>query len=273
MKFLVEPLLNAPAPGWSHDLPAPKELPSLEPSPNLMPQSPLHVDDVYLELARNTVRTRGGTIWVAILLAPFMPVTVFELLQYTTVAGPADLLVILALGLAFLSVLWMVVFSWRIDTAPPRNEPIRFNRARRKVYVYRFHYAALRPFSRTAWFTRAEVYDWDDLRAEACSIYGPMGSGGLIETVSIAVVEPGTNLVIDRFQFVHGGLEGEMYWALAQLYMQQGPQALPKFERPPRDWNNEKVIFNLARRLAPKVQWPEDLDLESRTAPSETGEV
>ena len=39
-------------------------------------------------------------------------------------------------------------------------------------------------------------------------------------------------------------------------------------EIPPRDWNNEKIRFNLARRLAPKVHWPEAIDLESRSAPS-----
>uniref|UniRef100_UPI0030D77442 DUF6708 domain-containing protein n=1 Tax=Pseudomonas sp. RL_105y_Pfl2_101 TaxID=3088708 RepID=UPI0030D77442 len=53
----------------------------------------------------------------------------------------------------------------------------------------------------------------------------------------------------------------------AQLFMQQGPQALPTFSRPPRDWNNEDVSFNLARRLAPKVRWPTEIDLESRTGP------
>jgi hypothetical protein len=157
-----------------------------------------------------------------------------------------------------------------MDTAAPRDEPIRLNRARQKLYVYRFHYDGYRIFSRTAWFTKAEVYDWVDLRAEACSIYGPMGSGGLIQTVTVAVVKPGTNRVLDRFHFAHGGLEGEMYWAMAQIYMQQGPHALPKFDRPPRDWNNEKITFNLARYLAPKVKWPEAMDLESRTAPDQT---
>ena len=44
-------------------------------------------------------------------------------------------------------------------------------------------------------------------------------------------------------------------------------EALPAFPRPPRDWNNEDVSFNLARRLAPKVRWPAELDLESRTEP------
>ncbi|MGH8486222.1 MAG: DUF6708 domain-containing protein, partial [Pseudomonas sp.] len=112
-----------------------------------------------------------------------------------------------------------------------------------------------------------EVYNWDDLRAEACSVYGPMGTGGLIESVTLAVVEPGTNKVLDRFHFAHGILQGEMYWAMAQLFMQQGPEALPEFEYYPRDWNNEESTFNLARRFAPKVQWPHAMDLESRTAP------
>jgi hypothetical protein len=94
-----------------------------------------------------------------------------------------------------------------------------------------------------------------------------MGSGGLIETVSLALVKPGTNNVLDRFHFAHGGLEAEMYWALAQLYMQQGPDALPDFDRPPRDWNNDDVTLNFARYLAPKVKWPEAMDIESRTAP------
>jgi hypothetical protein len=154
-----------------------------------------------------------------------------------------------------------------MDIEAPRDEPIRFNRIRRKVYVYRFHHDGRRPFSRTAWGVRPEVYNWDDLRAEACSVYGPMGTGGLIETVTLAVVKPGTNNVIDRFHFAHDIQQGEMYWAMAQLFMQQGPQALPTFPRPPRDWNNEPVTFNLARRLAPKVKWPHDMDIESRTGP------
>jgi hypothetical protein len=167
----------------------------------------------------------------------------------------------------FITALWFGIYAWRMDVQPPLDEPIRFNRLRHKVYVYRFHHDGLRPFSRSAWGVRTEVYDWADLRAEVCSVYGPMGTGGLIESVSIAVVKPGTHLVIDRFHFAHGTMQGEMYWAMALLFMQQGPQALPQFPRPPRDWNNEDVSFNLARRLAPKVQWPADMDLESRTAP------
>ena len=270
MDFLTEPALDRPAPGWSHDLPKPSDTPSAHPCSRLIFNFPNHMDEIYLELPRSTVRTRGIMVWLAISLTLVGIVDLYMILHYAVSSQNIKFLILLILIITVFILVYSVGLIWRLDTTPPRDEPIRFNRARRKVYVYRFHYAALRPFSRKAWFTRAEVYDWADLRAEACSIYGPMGSGGLVETVSLAVVRPGTNEVLDRFHFAHGGLQGEMYWALAQIYMQQGPEALPKFDRPPRDWNNEKITFNLARHLAPKVKWPEAIDLESRTAPDQT---
>ncbi|WPP01759.1 DUF6708 domain-containing protein [Pseudomonas sp. HR96] len=154
-----------------------------------------------------------------------------------------------------------------MDLHAPVDEPIRFNRARRKIYVYRFHHCGLKPLSSTAWGVRVEVYDWDNLHAEFCSVYGPMGTGGLVETVSLAIRDPENGELVDRFLFGHRGYEAEMYWAIAQIFMQQGPGALPKFDQPPRDWNNEPQFFNIARRFAPRVCWPADIDIESRTAP------
>jgi len=263
----TSPLLDKPAPGWKHDLPGPNESPSIEPYAPVLSNPPNHVDDVYLELARATMRVRGvGVLCATFIFAMTVFFAIFLTMIHASSPAPSPLsfmimeLVLIGIGI------WLGTYLWRMDVAAPRDEPIRFNRSRRKVYVYRFHRDGLRPFSRSAWGARAEVYDWDSLRAEACSVYGPMGSGGLIETVTLAVVKPGTHHVIDRFHFAHEIQQGEMYWAIAQLFMQQGPQALPQFPRPPRDWNNEDVTFNLARRLAPKVQWPADIDLESRSA-------
>lgn len=266
--LFTTPLLDKPAPGWKRDLPAPNESPSTEPYPLVLSNPPNHVDGVYLELARATMRVRGVGVWLTpfiCLLSLGFPATLVAFAIKDNNAPPASLVLVALLG--FITASWLGTYFWRMDTQAPRDEPIRFNRARRKIYVYRFHHDGLRPFSRTAWGVRVDVFDWDDLRAEACSIYGPMGSGGLIETVTLAVVKPGTHQVIDRFHFAHEIQQGEMYWAMAQLFMQQGPQALPTFPRPPRDWNNEDVRFNLARRLAPKVQWPAEIDLQSRTAP------
>ncbi|SDV01202.1 hypothetical protein SAMN05216558_1806 [Pseudomonas vancouverensis] len=266
--IFTTPLLSKPVPGWKYDLPGPNEAPSTEPYPPVLSNPPNHVDDVYLELARATLRMRGVGVLCAIsIFAMTVYLSVFLIMVESSSPVSTPLLIIIVVLSTIGFTIWLGTYFWRMDVAGPRDEPIRFNRARRKVYVYRFRHDGLRLFSRSAWGTRAEVYDWDDLRAEACSVYGAMGTGGLIETVTMAVVKPGTNQVTERFHFAHDFQQGEMYWAMAQLFMQQGPQALPTFPRPPRDWNNEDVSFNLARRLAPKVQWPADLDLESRTAP------
>ncbi|MNQ84995.1 hypothetical protein D3C85_1001410 [compost metagenome] len=262
------PLLDKPAPGWKHDLPSPNSPPIRKPNPSVLSNPPNYVDDIYLELPRSTLRMRGVGAWIAILflLMSFISVAIW-ITAVVTIGGLPEFALNLFGFIAFTASLWGAVYMWRMDTEAPRNEPIRFNRLRRKVYVYRFHHDGGKPFSRSAWGIRPVAYDWDDLHAEACGVYGPMGTGGSIQTVTLAALKPGTHEVIDRFLFAHEIQQGEMYWAMAQLFMQQGPHALPTFPYPPRDWNNEDVSFNLARRLAPKVQWPAEMDLESRTAP------
>ncbi|NWL76217.1 hypothetical protein DM872_05090 [Pseudomonas taiwanensis] len=155
----------------------------------------------------------------------------------------------------------------RTGIAFPRDEPIRFNRKRGKVYVYRFHSGG--PISRKGWGVRPVVFNWDDLRAEAWTRSAPTTTAVPIVAwgVDIAVVEPGTNHVIDRFQLAGTNVYGEHMWAMARAFMNLGPEALPKYPRPPRDWNNDVPWYNLALRLAPKVQWPADMDRESRIAP------
>jgi hypothetical protein len=59
------PLLDKPAPGWKRDLPGPNEDPSVEPYPPVLSNPPNHVGNVYLELARATMRIRGVGIWMA----------------------------------------------------------------------------------------------------------------------------------------------------------------------------------------------------------------
>ncbi|MGP4954726.1 hypothetical protein ACTXKW_05115, partial [Pseudomonas helleri] len=62
------PLLDKPAPGWKRDLPEPNEPPSIEPYPPVLTNPPNHVDDVYLELARATMRMRGIGVWLALFI-------------------------------------------------------------------------------------------------------------------------------------------------------------------------------------------------------------
>lgn len=262
------PLLDKPAPGWKRDLPGPNQQPLVSLDPNWLMTPPNHFDHVYLELARSTLRVRGVLACAGITIFSMTTALAWFLIHVIFFDGNFYLFGPGLAGLATAIVgICLGIYYLRMDLEMPRSEPIRFNRLRRKVYVYRFHHNGLRPFSRSAWGVRPEVYSWDDLHAEACSAYGPLGTGGLIENITLTVLKPGTREVLDRFIFAHDIDHGEEYWAMAQLFMQQGPQALPTFFHSPRDWNNEDARFNLARRFAPKVQWPADMDLESRTAP------
>ncbi|WPP02230.1 DUF6708 domain-containing protein [Pseudomonas sp. HR96] len=269
MRIKKQPLLHPRHPGWKKDLSAPNELPGKVFSTEFISNPPNYFDEIYLELPRGTLNFRGPLAIISIVMMVFLTVAgafLFDALLFCTrsfegltISLFVHCLLLLATGTA--------IWGWRLDTECPRDEPIRFNRVRRKVYVYRFRSNAFRLFSRTEWGVHVDVFDWDDLHAEYCSAYGPMGSGGKIEFVMLAVREPGTNIARDRFKFAGSQEDGESYWAIAQLFMQQGPHAIPAFDRPPRDWNNEDDTLNIARRLAPKVKWPEDIDLESRTAP------
>ncbi|MBN3858019.1 hypothetical protein G3N59_32000 [Paraburkholderia sp. Ac-20340] len=149
---------------------------------------------------------------------------------------------------------------------PPRDLPLRFNRLRRKVYVYGFHSVWWNPFTR--WYVTTTSYDWDDLRAEKWKVRAATANGGLIikEGVSIAVVRPGTNEVIERFDLSTRAANTSNVWAYVCHYMQHGRQGLDPGEVEPHD-ANDVPPYNLALRLAPRVEWPADMDAESRSAP------
>ncbi len=161
---------------------------------------------------------------------------------------------------------WAVCVFYRADVSAPRSLPLRFNRLRRKVYVYDFHSVWWNPFTR--WYVTTASYDWDDLRAEKWKVRGATAGGAPIikEGVSIAVVKPGTNDVITRFLLSSTAANTSNLWAYVCSYMQNGIEGLDPDHAEPRD-PNDVAPYNLALRLAPKVEWPADMDRESRTAP------
>ena len=169
----------------------------------------------------------------------------------------------LMFGLSVPFGVWSVLFFWRFDVAPPRDQPLRFNRARQRIYAYNFNYRWWNPFER--WRVEPVAYDWSQVRAERWLKRGATGNGVVIKGgVVLSIVKPGTNQVIDRFPLTTMGAD-EHAWAYICTYMQQGPDALPSPD-PPKD-HNDVLWCNIALLLAPKVKWPADMDLESRTEP------
>ncbi|WP_343074218.1 DUF6708 domain-containing protein [Chitinivorax tropicus] len=90
-----------------------------------------------------------------------------------------------------------VVFG-RLDLFSYRDEPILFNRASRKLHIFRRRFKWTRPFSR--WPVVIDTYDWDCVRGE---VKGGAVLMGTVPTTRfqlyLAIADrPGSDTIIDR---------------------------------------------------------------------------
>ncbi len=255
---MKKPLLTPPCPGWKEDLPNSYKHPLFNIS--IGSKTPNHQDAIYMEIPRPAVSPRGIASALAALVSPTFLYGTYEIL----LTNPVPSFKSLTLDIATLSILcWLLLVGFRMDISPPRDLPIRFNRPRQRVYAYNYKYRWWNPFG--AWEVVPISYDWSQVRAERWSQTGAV-SGGLIFKwgVELSIIKPGTNKVIDRFNL--STMDADVHtWAYICTYMQEGPDALPP-PGPPKD-HNDVLWCEFALRLAPKVSWSPEMDLESRTAP------
>ena len=262
MNKMKWPKLVPPCLGWQEDLPGPDEQPVV--TPDLGFDTPNYQDEVLLELSRAPAIVRGVVIW----FAPVMTIFLFVLLWLViSIEQPFDFELWVMFGFGLLVTVWSICFSVRVETAPPRDLPLRFNRARQRLYAYNFKCRWWNPFEE--WRVVPVAYDWSQVRAERWkrNHFNAQGRITIELGVELSIVKPGTNQVIDRLPLTAMGAIGAdaHAWAYVCTYMQQGPEALPP-PGPPRD-HNDVLWCNVAMLLAPKVEWPAEMDLESRTAP------
>ncbi|MFK0311660.1 DUF6708 domain-containing protein [Pseudomonas sp. NPDC090233] len=259
--------------GWKYNLPSSKALIQTGSTPTNIYHTPNHIDDNFIEIPRSPLKLRG--YWLVI--SPiFFTLAIILYFTYPAKATTNNFEYATTDLFIFLIGAILVAPYIRMELECPRDQPIRFNRHRRKVYFYQYRFDQLQPFGRKKWGIKPVVYDWDDLTAEAYRLYLPLGYGGLKEWVMLSVRKPGTDEVIDRVFFTDDINKGEQYWDVVRLFMHQGPEALPNFVDSPRDFDESPnpgacenaVHRNTFDRFAPKVKWPAAMDLESRTAPS-----
>ena len=255
---MKKPELVPPCSGWQEDLPHPDEMVIVAPALGF--DTPNHQDEIYLELPRAFALIRGLLVWFALILSFMLVDMLWSDLSTKRTLRHEELLEI---GCFVLFGIWSILMFWKFDVAPPRDQPLRFNRARQRLYAYNFKFRWWNPFER--WWVEPVAYDWSQVRAERWLKRGATMDGAVIKGgVVLSIVKPGTNEVIDRFPLTTMGAD-QHAWAYVCTYMQQGPDALPPPGRP-KDHNNV-MEHNIALLLAPKVKWPADMDLESRTAP------
>ncbi|MCU1734445.1 MULTISPECIES: DUF6708 domain-containing protein, partial [unclassified Pseudomonas] len=201
---------------------------------------------VFLELPRGFALIRGLMVWFAPAQIIMTGGMLWLFLSDWRELSPEEW-IMFVFG-AFVGV-WSLLLCVKFDAVPPRDQPLRFNRTRQRLYAYNFNYRWWNPFER--WRVEPVAYDWPQVRAERWLKRGATSHGVVIKGgVVLSIVRPGTNEVIDRFPLTTMGADAHA-WAYICTYMQQGPDALPP-PGPPKDHND--VGLNIALLLAPKVK-------------------
>ncbi|WP_238349317.1 DUF6708 domain-containing protein [Pseudomonas putida] len=252
--------------GWKYDLPSPLMPPELECSITEVFPPPTQINKIFLDLPLSRIPFRGilSIAGLAILLTS-AAISAFLAIHF--IASPrTDHTLIIQLMLAWIATFYLLTPYIRLDLMLPRNEPIRFNRCRQKVYFYHYRFDRIRPLGRKSWGVKPVTYEWNTITAEYYRVYLPMGHGGVVEKVMLSVRAPETGEVIDRLLLADNLEKGKQYWVIARQFMQSGPEELPDFKYAPHDPERDDHP-NPFHRLAPKVEWPADMGLESRTAP------
>ncbi|QWF14850.1 DUF6708 domain-containing protein [Lysobacter capsici] len=176
-----------------------------------------HIDANYLELSRTETLVRG----VGILGGCFA----LSFFTYGLFPGSWNAWTVwdIALSIASLGLVALAVFCVRLDITVPSDTPVRFNRARGKIYAYEYAWKA-NPFVR--WPHSIKVFDWADTHAEITRQAGKSVRYALF----LSHCKPGTLEVVDRIQL--GGQtidEADMrrLWDYCRAYMEHGPANLP----------------------------------------------
>ncbi len=149
----------------------------------------------------------------------------------------------------------ITILSLRIVLFSPRDQPIRFNRKRQKVYVFDYHRKQWNPWAK--WPTTIKVFDWADIHGEISHESDRYDQGFRLYC---AVCKPGTQEVAERFilsRALRHIVTQRKLWSHCCQYMQHKPVVMDPLEPGrPYNWKPRKNMC-----------WPEDIDRESTTAP------
>ncbi|QLK63544.1 hypothetical protein GE278_22415 (plasmid) [Enterobacteriaceae bacterium Kacie_13] len=244
-----EPKLNPPISCWREDMPENHE-PQLVP-PQLRWLTTLN--DTFLEIPRySTEVVWGGMLVCGIFISIFA--AVFGIFGFVLQVGHDDYVMIF-LGLtgacAFSP---LALFCLKMYFVQPRDQPLRLNRKRQKIYIYEYKHTF---FPWLKWPTTIRSYNWADVHGEIGYSNVRVDSGYRLFG---SVCEPGTNKVVTRFLIAKERSSREQLcqiWSYLCVYMQHdNVVAEPDSPGRPDDWRPRKAD-----------QWPDEWESESTTAP------
>ncbi len=210
------------------------------------------IDDCFFEMPRYEENISWATAWL-MFFASIVPLVMVLVIIFIPVFN-SNFERGFFYALVFLTFFSLTIWLFKLLIFYPRGMPVRFNRARQKVYVYEYK-RSWNPWVR--WRAEVKVFDWADIHGEMIRQIGRYDSG---HRLSCAVCKPGTFEVIDRFMLSWTVGHPKMLrglWSFCCHYMNDQPvPERPLIAKHPRSWcprNN--------------IHWPEAIDHESTTAP------
>jgi hypothetical protein len=243
-----EPVLTPRLKNWEEDLP---ENNTKQTVPGKLLRV-TEINDTWMEIPRYENIMWGGA-WLSVIttIIPAVILIWFNIKAYQLKLN----LYIVSMSVLFLFFLFsMILLSLRMALFVPRDQPIRFNRKRQKIYIFDYHRKAWNPWVK--WPATVKVFDWADVHGEISRESDRYAQGFRLYG---SVCQPGTHNVIDRFvlNWAIFYIEPQrQLWSHCCQYMQHQPVIMDPIEPGrPDNWKPRKSML-----------WPEDLDRESKTA-------
>ncbi|PLR30102.1 hypothetical protein CYR32_19420 [Chimaeribacter coloradensis] len=253
--FSRKPRLTPPLKRWEEDLPESQK-------EQAVPGQLIRVTEInkiWMEIPRYENIMWGGA-WVGF-ISTLIPAFIAFYMSVNLIFLPGfhysdiyDLFFLMTLWIGGLLILSICFFNLKMALLVPRDQPIRFNRKRQKVYLFDYQ-RKWNPWAK--WPATVKVFDWADIHGEISYEVDRYDQGFRLYC---AVCKPGTTEVIERFILSRALSHPEpqrRLWSHCCQYMQHKPVvADPLYPGRPDSWKPRK-----------SMHWPEEIDRESTTAP------
>ncbi|WP_313052121.1 DUF6708 domain-containing protein [Atlantibacter hermannii] len=242
-----QPKLNPPISCWREDMPENHE-------PQLVPPQLRWLatrNDIYLEVPRYGT----DVIWGGMIITATLMLSMVIFFIVSSILSGFYVFIIIAV-VASLVLSFLCFLSLKMYFIAPRNQPIRLNRKRQKIYLFDYKRSRL-PWLK--WPVTITSYSWADVYGEISFSPTPGDRGYRLYG---AVCVPGTRNVVARFLLAREWEEREQLnqiWSYLCIYM-KGESDLPepRFKGRPDFWRPRKAD-----------KWPDEMERESTTAPTE----
>lgn len=240
-----KPKLIPPIKSWRGDMPENQE-------PQLIPPQ-LHwltsQSDVYLEMPRYSTEVAWG-LMIPLIFSTFIAAIFISFIFFSVNYYPFN-----AIGVVILVMMFsFIFFGLKKYFVAPRDQPLRLNRKRQKIYVYEYNRSRL-PWLK--WPVSIKSYHWADVHGEVRLSSARYDLGFQLYG---SVCEPGTNNVITRFLITKDRFSQALLsqtWSYLCIYMKNDDVSVePLQSGRPDYWKPRKAD-----------KWPADMDLESTTGP------